>query len=257
MLRARKNPGEFLEYRRLERMPRFMPGVTTLLGSAIEFTDAPSLIAAHQEIFRDRSYEFRPSSESPFIIDCGANIGLSVIFFKMLCPHARLLAFEPDPQLFAVLSRNVAGLGLGSVELRRAAIWTADGDATFAAEGAHSGRLAQQSTAFPMLRVPTVRLRNLLEQQVDFLKIDVEGAECAVLDDCAGALDRVETMFIEYHSDVAQPQKLDRLLRTLSEAGFRYQLRQAFGSRHPYVDRPLLCGMDLQLDIHAYRETGR
>jgi FkbM family methyltransferase len=44
----------------------------------------------------------------PIIIDCGANIGLSAIWFAMKFPRARVFAIEPEPGNFEVLSRNVA-----------------------------------------------------------------------------------------------------------------------------------------------------
>lgn len=40
-------------------------------------------------------------SEAPRIIDGGANIGLSVIYFKQLFPRSRTTAFEPDAKILA------------------------------------------------------------------------------------------------------------------------------------------------------------
>src|SRR6476620_11843470 len=41
------------------------------------------------------------------IIDLGANIGLASLYFLNKCPHARVVAVEPDPSNFELLSRNL------------------------------------------------------------------------------------------------------------------------------------------------------
>ena len=60
----------------------------------------------------------------PFIIDCGANIGLSVIYLKNLYPDAEIVAFEPDEQNFQLLQKNIASFGFKNVEARKEAVWT-------------------------------------------------------------------------------------------------------------------------------------
>jgi FkbM family methyltransferase len=69
----------------------------------------------YKEIFEDHCYDIPnlvPSSASefsePFIIDAGANIGLFTLYMKQKYPASKILAFEPAPQLFELLSRNLA-----------------------------------------------------------------------------------------------------------------------------------------------------
>ncbi|KAI7969804.1 hypothetical protein EIK77_006752 [Talaromyces pinophilus] len=72
----------------------------------------------YKEIFEDHCYDIpnlhtRPSdasepSSSPFIIDAGANIGLFTLYMKQKYPASKILAFEPAPQLFELLCRNLA-----------------------------------------------------------------------------------------------------------------------------------------------------
>ena len=49
-------------------------------------------------------------------------------------------------------------------------------------------------------KVKTVRLKNFLHRSIDFLKIDIEGAEYEVLKDCEEFLFNVDKIFVEYHS---------------------------------------------------------
>jgi FkbM family methyltransferase len=43
----------------------------------------------------------------PVIIDCGGNIGLSVLYFKYLFPNSVITVFEPSPPVFEILKENI------------------------------------------------------------------------------------------------------------------------------------------------------
>ena len=177
---------------------------------------------------------------------------MSVIFSKTDHPGAVITAFEPDPDLFAALARNMRVFGFLDVQLEQKAVWTHDGTLAFSPEGGHSGRIAEAG-ADRVVTVRAARLRDLLTEQVDFLKIDVEGVELDLLRDCRENLANVDKLFVEYHSRIDQPQTLDLLLRLLSDAGFRYDIKQEFGSPHPFVETRNQVGFDLQLSVSCYR----
>ncbi len=229
---------------------------TNFLGKNIQIVDAPSYLAAYEEIFAKENYLFRSVKDSPFIIDCGANIGLSVIYFKKLFPDCRIVTFEPDPVVFNALKYNVGLFGYKEVELHKKAIWDAQTVLRFMAEGSVSGRLTKPGDADTerVIEVNTARLKDYLQGEVDFLKMDIEGAETRVIRDCSDQLRNVKNMFIEYHSHATEPQTLDEILHVLRDTGFRYQIKEAFVAKHPFVTRePHSWGNDLQLDIFAYR----
>jgi hypothetical protein len=94
-----------------------------------------------------------------------------------------------------------------------------------------------------------------LNQNVDFLKIDIEGAEFDVLKDCQDNLSFVKNIFIEYHSNPLEPQILSNLLRIIADAGFRYYIKEAWVNRQqPYIEKSLNQSVyDLQLNIFGYR----
>lgn len=60
------------------------------------------------QIFIDRDYEFAVMTEPAVIVDAGANIGLSAIYFANRYPHAKVIALEPEGRNFALLKQNVA-----------------------------------------------------------------------------------------------------------------------------------------------------
>ena len=217
--------------------------------------DPVSFLEQYEAIFERELYRFVPRRENPAILDCGANIGLLSIYWKQRHPGARIIAFEPDPELVEVLGANLAATGNQDVEVVPRAVWTDESELDFWAEGTDGGRLlwdAADSRA-PNCRVGTVRLRDWLTGPTDMLKLDIEGAEVDVLLDCADRLDTVDHVFVEYHSFHAREQRLDELLQALRRAGFRIQILPEVASRQPFVSRPEHLGMDLQLNIFGYR----
>lgn len=251
---ARHLAKQFLKDRetvRLETLSRFELTETTFLGRRLVVPDACSYLASRHEIFGKGVYRFTCQTRSPRIVDCGANIGMSVIFFKTEHPGAIVTAFEPDPNLFSVLETNLRAFGFTDVKLEQKAVWTSDGKISFHQEGGHSGRIADGKEGGVTVRA--ARLRDLLTERVDFLKIDVEGFENDLLSDCQDCLANVNKLFVEYHSRVDQPQTLDKLLNLLSSAGFRYDIKEEFGSPHPFMEVHSQVGFDLQLSISCYR----
>src|SRR5205814_5177552 len=137
--------------------------------------------SAFHAIFVDECYALRSHNDHPLILDCGANIGLSVLYLKRLYPKSRIIAFEPDHAIFDVLKHNVHGNGFTDVELVRAAVWSQTTTLRFWREGTGAGRVVGTTNQTGLIDVPAIRLRDRLEAApIDFLKLDIEGAETEV-----------------------------------------------------------------------------
>ncbi|MEO7984481.1 MAG: FkbM family methyltransferase, partial [Bacteroidota bacterium] len=152
-----------------------------LFGKYIYFYSAAELLHGFKEIFIDKIYE-QALQPKPFIIDCGANIGLSVIYMKERYPEASIMAFEPDEKNFELLTKNVSSFGYTDVDLRQEAVWIEDTFLNFSNDASMSSKIDNTATT-NIKKVKAIRLKHLLTKQVDFLKIDIEGAEFEVLSD--------------------------------------------------------------------------
>lgn len=243
------------DYLRVSRVPPFQTGSTELFDRTVLFSNTEGFLHSVSEIFKSEVYRFQTQSERPYIIDAGANIGLSIIYFKRLYPGCRIVAYEPDPQIFSLLTKNISLQRYEDVDLREAAAWVSDGYLDFFSEGSLAG-----STEVDFLktgnikRVRSQRLKSdLQEKVVDFLKIDIEGAENEVLFDIEPELASVRNLFFEYHSIPGKKQLLGDMLTLVTKAGFRYVISDTHGPRLPFVERSS-SAFDIQMNVSCFRE---
>lgn len=234
--------------------PRHQAGMIPFLTYRFQVPDALSFAWQFKEIFADESYRFATDAAKPVILDCGANVGTSLAYFRQTYPQARIIAFEADPEIGAVLAQNLQTNDIRDIEVINKAVWVNDGGLDF---GTGEADAASMFSETGRRRVSSVRLRDYLlrEARIDLLKIDIEGAETDVLLDCGDALARVRNLFVEYHAYVGHPQTLGLIVELLEAQGFRYYIDSNQSRGRPLVNHRYRGNdrMDLQLNISAYR----
>ena len=223
--RLRRRPAEMQRLHGLLRLPRHQPGGLRWRGRALRYADGPSLFYQLQDIYARRCYDFTCATPAPRILDVGGNIGLAVWRLRELHPRAQITTFEPDPALVGVLRANLAAIDDRQTEVVSAAAWCANGEQAFRATGDDSGCLE----ASGLVRVPTVDLAEYCTRPVDFLKLDIEGAELPVLEHLAavGALARLRRIFVEIHGWGEAPPPLPHVLVLLDQARFNWRISGA------------------------------
>lgn len=243
---------------RLRGAPRFQERRVRVDGLDLTVPDAPSFLASFREIFVERTLDFPWSGAGPRILDLGANIGLSVIAFKRSHPGARITALEPDPNLFQILKQNVHGNGFADVTLVGAAAWSEATRLPFAPDGADGGRALDRSVesteTLRVLDVEAISLPEMLRRETyDYIKMDIEGAERAVLPACAGLFHGISHLFVEYHGFRGEADGLAPVVAVLEDAGFRLQVHTVRSPQHPFLKNGPASGCDLILHLYASR----
>lgn len=155
------------------------------------------------EIFFDREYAIRsPVPATPVVVDCGANVGLSPIWFLASYPGARVHAIEPEPENFRLLTLNVGGRP--DVVLTQAAVTRESG--TIALSVAEHGALhsvKDTRVGDQTVDVPAINLADYCRgksiDHIDILKLDIEGSELDVLESLGDLLFRVRIVVGELH----------------------------------------------------------
>jgi FkbM family methyltransferase len=221
------------------------------LGHKICFFKKADFLHSLNEIFIENVYKLT-YSPSATIIDCGSNIGLSIIYLKQIFPDAKIYAFEPDDENFSLLKRNMEAFHFDGVELHKAAIWTEETVLQFSNSGTLGSRIESGSHS-GTTPVKSFRLKNLVQQPIYFLKLDIEGAEFSVLNDLGNDIKNIKNLFIEYHGKFEQNNELIEILELVSRNGFNFYIKEAAS----VYGNPFIIGQrkdfDLQLNIFCFK----
>jgi FkbM family methyltransferase len=135
------------------------------------------------------------------VVDAGAHIGV----YTLRAAHAgaRVLAFEPDPGTASMLAGNIRLNGFQDVTVRQVALGDVAGEVSLYIPSDYAGR-ASVAHSRPSDTVRTVPLALLDDELlalgvggVDWLKVDVEGAEVELLRGAVRTLDRTGTVILE------------------------------------------------------------
>jgi len=246
----------WLNIKRLKHLPYNSPHTHSLNGKTVHFNNGPELLHSLKEIFVEEVYRISFKTSSPYIIDCGANIGLAVLYLKQAYPAAKVVAFEPDPTNFAFLKKNIGGAGFSNVDLRNEAVWKEDTVVQFKDDATLSSRIDSSGTPSGggTIDVKATRLKTLLQSHVDFLKVDIEGAEYEVLKDCGDSLRNVDYLFLEYHGYFNKINELTELLQLVTDNGFAYYIREAAAVYPTPFHRETKPLYDIQLNISCFRK---
>ena len=222
------------------------------MGYQLSFLDYTTFANVFDQIFADREYDFKTDKKTPLIIDCGSNIGLSIFFFKREYPQSRVIGFEPDPNAFAILQDNITRNNLDNIELHNVALYDDEGTVNFYSDLDEENtvgmsvtkRLLEKNKRLKEIQVQSVLLSNYISEEVDLLKIDIEGVELKVLRELSQQkkLSLVKQMIIEYHfSHIISDNSLVELLEILDKEGFEYIIHSPYPA--PYYRYRFPLGM--------------
>lgn len=173
------------------------------LSFKVYFFDYGKLINQFEEIFVKEVYSVTGLTREVLIIDCGSNIGMSVLYFHWKYPQAKILAFEPDPGAFNLLNHNIQANGVSVCTLYQIALADYSGigklSSPYPEHGSLNNSLVKDYGHSVEARV--TRLSDFILGEVDLLKIDTEGSEAEILNDLlqTSSLFKIHQMLVEFH----------------------------------------------------------
>ncbi|WP_326690284.1 MULTISPECIES: FkbM family methyltransferase [unclassified Streptomyces] len=231
-------------------------GVVGLGRWELEYRDPRAFATTVELLFRDGVYDVDGLARPAVVLDGGSWLGLSVLRFRSLFPDALIRAFEPDPELFEVLTRNLERNGVGNVELHNVALADQEGELEFLATGNDAGSLRVRSPRGRLTTVPARVPSAYVTAPLSLLKLNVEGSEWDVIDELGDRLGLVDQLLIEYHGFGDLPQTLHRILGRLHEHGFTYIVSH-FNERNRACVPPLRLTADFRYFLLIYaRQLG-
>ncbi len=182
------------------------------------------------EIFGNNCYDIELDTDRPYIINVGAYIGISTIYFKNMYPNSKILAFEPNPYAREILEKNIFINDLKDITVLPFAIDSSERKRNLFIDT--SENIWQSTASFfrdswngkyhndTSVEVETRKLSTYLKDTtVDLLKLDIEGLETKVLKEARGELKNVKNILVEYHP--IEKENLKKLLNLLTSSNFK------------------------------------
>ena len=155
--------------------------------------------------FKDIVSEYQrilDAGKKPLIIDCGANIGASPIWFATSFPKAQVFALEPEEHNYEILQLNCRTYL--NITCKKAAISCFD--ETAYVEDPGRGDWGFQTTCKPepgKASVPAYSIESIEKQypgtELLLIKIDIEGGECHLFENNLAWVERAMVIIIELH----------------------------------------------------------
>jgi FkbM family methyltransferase len=201
----------------------------------------PMLLNVVNETFFDKIHVLQDISikENDVVVDIGANIGI-VAIFAALRTKRTVHAFEPSPENFEFLKRNVKINGLKNIEVYNVAVSDKTQKLTrlYLDNSYGNSLLTEDCPTDEYIDVPSISFPELVDKisvpEIGFLKMDCEGSEGLIFSSTPiEYLKRFRDMDVEFH-DTCSPLKHDALQELMEEAGFQVKLYWPFGENSPY-----------------------
>ena len=215
-----------------------------ILGDNIlKFYDKNSILILINELLVAEDYYFKTDNSEPVIIDCGSNFGLSLFYYKKIYPNSKIICFEPLSSMREILKSNIDNNQWSNIRLEPYALWKEDCTMVFKVPlddfmaGSLTERRLNDNINFIEENVKCTTLSKYLNQKVDFLKIDIEGAELDVLIEAKEFLKNVNYLFCEYHHSLESPN-LGKIISILEEVGFDINITKSYSYNRGTKYRP-------------------
>lgn len=186
------------------------------------------------EIWAFRKYDYFGYRVQPgdVVVDIGGHIGIFATYAAAVCGASRVIVFEPFPENFELLVRNVEENGLTSVTCVNEAVGGKRGRLPLRVDPTNSGGHSLTSGLDgAIIEVQCCTLGDIFDRfgldRIDYLKMDCEGAEYQILDASADLLERIGRISMEYHE---QPDREVRDLERVLQKR-RFEVRRFEGHR--------------------------
>ncbi|MEK6939168.1 MAG: FkbM family methyltransferase [Nanoarchaeota archaeon] len=154
-------------------------------------------------IFVEKEYAIKPKKEPSFIIDAGANIGFTAVYFANRFPKARIIAIEPEESNFRLLQKNTEPYP--NVRCIKAGLWNSNTQLriTNLEKDSKWGFQVEETAESGPNTCPAISINNLLKEEkrkkIDIAKIDIEGSEKELFSKNTQWLSKTNLMVIEFH----------------------------------------------------------
>lgn len=179
-------------------------------------------VEVFNQMFIYKQYSFFPVQGAVrTVVDLGGNNGLSALFFHRRYPDATIYVLEPDKSNFEALKKNTAGID--KIIAINKAIWKENGTVNLSSTESWAIRIDNEGANV----AEAISMKSLMESykidQIDVLKIDIEGAEKEIFESSTDFLANTRNLTIELH-DWMRPGCAEPFFRSLNNYSYKYNI---------------------------------
>lgn len=146
---------------------------------------------------------------------------MAAIYFKHIHSKSKITIFEPDPEALPLLKKNIETNDLKNITIYPLGLSDQEAEAYLENSGTDGAKIGNSNLGN---KIKVVKLSDYINSEIDFLKLNIEGAELKVIKDLElnNKLNNINELVIEWHSFAGQNQNLGELLTILEKNNFKY-----------------------------------
>ena len=195
------------------------------------------------EIWAFRKYDYFGYRVNPgdVVVDIGANIGTFSVYAAKVCGASRVLSFEPFPDNYGMLRKNVEQNQLHMITHVNQAVAGSRGPRTLTLDSLDAGshsivKGVVSASSGRSIQIDCCTLEDIFQRfsltKIDYLKIDCEGSEYEILENATPRLQQISRISMETHT--TPDRKAEDMEKLLCSNGFKVR---RFGGSRLYATR--------------------
>ena len=214
----------------LVKLFKFSPKKETLFYPTLtmEFFAYTQFVSLFEDIFINHQY-YHPilHKKNVTVVDGGAHMGMFSAYCNWINETVRIVAYEADPVMNSLCNKNAVSNSWKKTKCINAALSGKKGKRWFYFDqefpGSFMSSISKERGLGGKVTVPCLPLSPLLrKRKLDYIKLDIEGAEYEVLQNLAQKrlLMKVDVFTVEFHHNIEKIERLSKALKDLSTHGF-------------------------------------
>lgn len=200
------------------------------------------------EVWKHKAYGDIDINRGDTVVDIGGHIGTFTLFVASKSKTANIFVFEPLPENFKMIKRNLLLNGIKNVKLFQLAVGSRVGRQILHIDSENNGANSfYESDSDKIIQVNTTTLKEIFLvnkiKEINLLKIDAEGAEYDIILNCNNQdLKRIRKIVLEYHDYLSPIFDIKKIINKLTSSGF------AVKNNTPYIQRMFMKSGVLQAE---------
>jgi FkbM family methyltransferase len=142
--------------------------------------------------------------KEPVILDLGSNVGYSIIDLNRVYPKAKIYGVEMDRNNFEIAKKNLEHIK--NAKIVNAAIWITNGVVTYDGNSNCDSFRIEETVHSELISIQSITIDYFLELNklsiIDYVKMDIEGAEKILFNENCDWLKKVRSIKVEYHDEL-------------------------------------------------------